>query len=111
MGEKKTYFPKKTFDDDLAGLAALIKEKGWQFSGVDVGQLGKDAEDQRSARGAFDAQEALYLGAKEKFGVEQEARYERFMAALSAARGAFKNDRAVTAELEKFKRSSQRAKK
>lgn len=111
MAETKTYFPAKTFDDDLDGLVGLYMGKKWQFSGVDLVQLEKDAGEQRAARKEFDSLEAQYLGAREKFGIGQEARHERFSAALNAARGAFKNDRAVLAELEPFKRSSKRAKK
>ena len=43
-----------------------------------------------------------------QFGSAQEARYPRFAAALNAARGAFRNDKAVSAQLAKFKRSTSR---
>ena len=45
------------------------------------------------------------------FGSAQEARYQRFSAALNAARGAFRNDKVVTAQLAKFKRLAARSAK
>ncbi|MCC6521559.1 MAG: hypothetical protein IT373_02760 [Polyangiaceae bacterium] len=111
MAPKKTYYPPKTFDDDLANLAALFQQKGWAFSGVDTAQLGTDAAGQRTERSAHDALEIQWNKLHEAFGIAQAQRYERFAAALNAARGAFRNDKSAQAELAKFKRSVRKAKK
>jgi len=58
---KKTYYPAKTFDDDLTALANLFQEKKWTFSGVDVSQLQGDAAAQRSERSEHDAVESRYF--------------------------------------------------
>ena len=111
MAKKRTYFPPKTFDDDLAGLVDLFKEKKWTFSGVDGKAIEKDAVAQRDERGKHDAMESQYVKMHEEFGMAQDSRYQRFAAALNAARGAFRNDKAVVKELDRFKRSVRKAKK
>jgi hypothetical protein len=100
----KTYFPSKVFDDHMEGLSKMCKEKGWSFSGTDVKQLEKDVLAQRVDRAAFDKLERQFLAARQTFGITQQGRYERFAAVLRAARGAFKRDRSVMAELARFKR-------
>ena len=109
--EKKTFYPPKTFDDDLDAFVKLFFAKGWSFSGVDGAVLKDDPDKQRAERAAHDALEGEYLNLHEAFGVAQEARYQRFQAALNAARGAFKKDKAIMAELDRFKRSMRRVKK
>lgn len=111
MASKKTYYPKKTFDDDLAAFVALYVKKGWSFSNVDAATLQTDATAQREEREAHDALESEYNALHEDFGINQEARYQRFADALNAARGAFRRDKAVMAELDKFKRSVRKTKK
>ena len=111
MTIKKTYYPAKTFDDDIDAFSKLFKDKGWTFSNIDPKQLAKDAVDQRAERATHDALESKYTHMHETFGVDQEQRHERFRAALTAARGAFANDKGVMAELDRFKRSVVRAKK
>lgn len=108
MAKKKTYYPSKTFDDDLDALAKLYETKKWSFTNVDHKKLKKDAVDQRDERAKHDALESQYTHAHENFGLAQEARYNDFKAALDAARGAFRNDKAVTKELDRFKRSLRR---
>lgn len=71
---------------------------------------GKDAADQRTERATHDALESKYTHAHETFGVAQEQRHVRFSAALKAARGAFNKDKAVMAELDRFKKSVTRSK-
>ncbi len=99
---KKTYYPQKTFDDALVGLVELYTKNNWAL--VDVTQLAKDAEEQRAQRSKCDALQAQYLSEHEAFGVAQEQRHQRFAAALNAARGAFRNDKAAMAALAPFKR-------
>jgi hypothetical protein len=111
MANKKTYYPAKTFDDDIDAFSKLFKDKGWSFSNIDPKQLVKDAVEQRTERATHDALESQFTNVHETFGVDQEQRHVRFRAALKAARGAFANDKAVMAELDRFKRSVVRAKK
>ena len=100
----RTYFPSKSFDDDLVALVDLYEKGRWVFSGVDLDQLRSDARLQREERLAHDAAEAAWLKQKREFEVSTEARYQRYSAALDAPRGAFKHDKGVTAQLEKFRR-------
>ncbi|MBI5481473.1 MAG: hypothetical protein HY906_21625 [Deltaproteobacteria bacterium] len=111
MAPKRTYYPPKTFDDDLAAFAALAKSKGWTFSGVDFGRIEADGPAQRQERSDHDALEGQYNRMHEAFGLAQEERYQRFAAALNAARGAFRNDKKTRAELDRFKRSVRRTRK
>jgi len=104
----RTYYPSRSFDDDLVALVELYKTNGWAFSGVDLGQLEKDSSAQREERKAHDATEAEWLREQKEFGMATEARHQRFSAALGAARGAFRNDQGITAQLEKFRRSGAR---
>jgi hypothetical protein len=106
---RKTYYPAKTFDDDLERLANLFREKNWSFSNIDNAQLLKDALEQRNERLAHDRLESQYFAAHETLGLNQEARHERFSAALNAARGAFRNDKSAIAELDAVKRSVRKA--
>lgn len=106
--KSRTYFPSKSFDDDLVALLDLIEKNGWSFSGVDLEQLRKDARLQRDERLAHDAAEAEWLKIRKEFLVNTEARYQRYSAALDAARGAFKHDKGVMAQLEKFRRTRTR---
>ncbi len=101
----KTYYPQKTFDDDLSGLVDLYTKSGWSFSNVDLNALTTDSANQRAERLAHDALQAEYEKAHADFGEAQEQRHQRFAAALNAARGAFRNDKGVMAQLDKFKRS------
>jgi hypothetical protein len=86
----------------------LIQAKGWEFPGLDLDQLVADVEAQRAQRVEHDALESQYLAQHETFGLEQEARYRRFLRALYAMRGAFCSDKAVMAELDRFKRNAGR---
>ena len=101
----RTYFPSKSFDDDLVALVDLYEKGRWVFSGVDLDQLRTDARLQREERLAHDAAEAAWLKLKREFEVSTESRYQRYSAALDAPRGAFKHDKGVTAQLEKFRRA------
>ncbi len=107
----RTYYPPRTFDDDLVALVALYKSSNWSFSNIDLAQLATDAAAQRTERAAYDAAQAAFEAQHTKFGSDQEARYGRFAAALNAARGAFRNDKTVSAQLSKFKRSATRKSK
>ncbi len=111
MASRRTYFPQRTFDDDLDAFVQLAISSEWVFTGVDFEQLRQDALDQRSERANFDAVELGYNRVREEFGVAQEARYQRFATALNAARGAFRNDKATSAQLDRFRRSSKRSSK
>jgi hypothetical protein len=106
----KTYYPAKTFDDDLVALVDLFAKNKWSFSGVDLSQLKSDTGDQRAERKEHDAAEIAWNETHHTFGVAQAARAARFSSALNAARGAFKNDARVRKQLERFKRSVKRGK-
>ena len=108
---KKTTYPPKTFDDILDALVRLFLAKGWLFTGVDIDQLTVDVEAQRAERAAHETLQSQYVALHETFGVNQEARYQRFLAALGAARAVFRSDKAVMAELERFKRPTGRTRK
>jgi hypothetical protein len=105
---KRTYFPQKTFDDDLSAFVQLVQSAGWTFSGVDVAQLAQDAVEQREERARHDAAQIEYERLHETFALAQEERHRRFTDALSAARGAFRRDKAVLAQLDRFRRSTRR---
>ena len=111
MIPKKTYYPSKSFDDTLDALVRLFLAKGWEFTGVAMEQLTADVEAQRAERAEHETLQGQYVALHETFGVNQEARYERFLAALNAARAVFRNDKAVMAELERFKRHAGRKRK
>jgi len=104
----RTYYPPKTFDDDLVALVDVYTSRGWSFTNIDVTKLTQDSKDQRSERQSYDAASAAFEATHAQFGSAQEARYQRFAAALNAARGAFRNDKTVTALLAKFTRSATR---
>jgi hypothetical protein len=106
MKIKRTCYPPKIFDDTLEGLVRLIKAKGWVFPGLDIDLFEADVEAQRAQRAEHDALQSQYLALHETFGLEQEARYRRFLKLLYAARGVFCSDKAVMAELERFKRNA-----
>ena len=111
MKMKRTCYPPKIFDDTLCALVRLIEAKGWTFPGIDLDQLEADVAAQRAQRVEHDALRSQYLALHETFGLAQEARYQLFLKALYAIRGAFCSDKAVMAELERFKRSTGRARK
>ena len=101
---RRTYHPSKTFDDNLEAFAQLAKTENWSFSGIETAAIAQDAIDQRNERTAHDAAEGQFDKLHEAFGLAQQARHARFSAALNAARGAFRNDKAVIAQLEHFRR-------
>jgi hypothetical protein len=109
--KRRTFYPSKSFEDMLFALVALLLAKGWSFPGATTEQLAADAEAQLAERTAHEALMGQFLAQRETFGLNQEARYERFMAAINAARGAFRNDKAVMAELDRFKRPHGRPRK
>ncbi len=108
---KRTYYPSRTFDDDLDAFAQLAKAENWNFPGVDAATIAQDSIDQRSERARLDAAESQFYRLHETFGLAQQARHERFSAALNAARGAFRNNKAVVAQLDRFRRSGGRRSK
>ncbi len=107
------YFAKQPrgFANQPRGFAKLFVDKGWSFSNVDGEKLKEDAQSQRTERVEHDQLEGKYFAEQERFGIAQEGRYQRFADALNAARGAFRSDKVVLAELERFKRSVTKPKK
>jgi hypothetical protein len=111
MTIRKTYYPSKTFDDELDALARLFQSKGWQFADGVIEQLALDALAQREERAAHDTVRSQYVAAHEAFGLAQLERHKRFMALLNAARGMFREDKVVMAELDRFGRQVGRPRK
>lgn len=101
---KRTFYPPRTFEQDLQTFVQLASEQGWHFSGVDLDQLARDAVEQARERAAFDEAEAQFLATRERFALGQDSRYRRFAAALNAARAAFLGNEPVAQQLERFKR-------
>ena len=104
MTLRKTYYPSRIFDDDQESFARMVQDKGWEFPRAAIERLIADVDAQRRERAELDAQYGRYVALRETFGLAQSARYQRFMALLNAARGMFREDKAVTAELERFAR-------
>ena len=108
MPVKKTFYPSKTFDDDLAAFVDMCATNGWQFPGISLKSLQAAVKAQRSERLSHDAQELSYYQAHENFGLAQAQRHALFSSALHAARGLFRNDKAVLAQLDRFTRNTGR---
>jgi hypothetical protein len=107
----RIFHPTKSFEDMLFALVALLLAKGWSFAGVSIDQLAADAEAQLAERTAQETLMGQFRAQREAFSLNQAERYERFMAAINAARGAFGNDPVVMAELDRFKRPPGRPRK
>jgi hypothetical protein len=106
---KRTFYPPKSFDDDLEAFVRLARTEGWYFSGVDLEQLAQDVVEQSTERSEHDAAEARFRALHEAFGQAQNARYRRFTAALNAARAAFQCDPAIASKLDRFRRDQHRS--
>ena len=111
MTIRKTYYPPREFDDKLAALAALLAAEGWELPGISAAQLAEEAAAQRSERGEHDARRREFLALHAEFGLAQRARYQKFIAALAALRGVFRDDKVVLAKLKEFTREGGRPKK
>ena len=104
MPVKKTYYPSKTFDDDFDAFVQMCVTNQWEFPGISLKSLQAAIKAQRTERSSHDALELSYFQDHENFGVAQAQRHALFSAALHAARGLFRNDIAVLAQLARFKR-------
>jgi hypothetical protein len=103
MAPRKTYYPSKTFDDDFAAFVAMAVTHNWVFPGLTTASLKAQVKAQRADRAKHDALELQYLKEHERFGVAQAERYALFSAALNAARGSFRDNKEVLAQLARFK--------
>lgn len=106
MPVKKTYYPCKTFDDDFDAFVQMCVTNKWEFPGILLKSLQSAVRDQRAERSSHDAMELAYFHEHENFGVAQDKRYALFGAALHAARGLFRNNKAVLAQLSRFTRAN-----
>jgi len=106
MDPKKTYYPSKQFEKELADLSNLAQDKGWDFPGDAVAQLVADADAQHAERAALEASRIALVAQHETFGLKQLARYKRFLSLLKAARAMFRDDKVVLAELDRFNRAN-----
>jgi hypothetical protein len=111
MTIRRTFYPPKEFDDKLDALAALLESEGWELPGISAAQLAEEAAAQRSERSEHDARRREFLALHEEFGLAQRARYQKFIAALVALRGVFRDDKVVLAKLKEFTREGGRPKK
>ena len=107
--DKRTYYPSKTFDDDLEAFVKLARSEGWHFSGIDLEQIARDAVEQRVERGEYVAADARFNEMHEQFGLAQEVRYQRFAAALNAARAAFRGNETIMTQLNASRPLARRA--
>ncbi len=98
------YYPSRNFDDTLDAFVRLVASSNWSFPGVDLAQLEADVREQREERAALAAVRAETARKEADFAQRQHARFNRFAAVLNAARGAFRQDPAVLAQLDQFKR-------
>lgn len=103
MAPRKTYYPSKTFDDDFAAFVEMVVSHDWVFPGLTADSLKAQVRAQRAERAKHDALELSYLKEHERFGVAQAERYALFSAALHAARGVFRNNKEILAQLGRFK--------
>lgn len=101
-----TYYPSRKFDDNFVAFVQMAQKAGWTFPNVDMNQLAEDAVKQREERAQLDLVKAETAKSEAEFATRQLERFQRFSAVLHAARGAFRNDTAVTAKLDLFKRRS-----
>lgn len=106
MPVKKTYYPSKTFDDDFGAFVQMCVTNNWEFPGISLKALQAAVKAQRAERASHDALELSYFQEHENFGVAQAQRHALFGAALHAARGLFRNDIAVLAQLSRFTRTN-----
>ena len=102
---KKTYYPAKTFDDDLEGLVGLCADNGWSVPKIDQNDLAVSVAKQRTDRVEHDKLELQYLKVHQQFGIDQEKRHQTYNALLWGLLGAFRCDKATLAQLRRFKRS------
>lgn len=98
------YYPSRNFDDSLDAFVRLVDSSKWSFPGVDLATLQKDVADQREERAQLAGAKAALALQETTFARNQHARYNRFSAVLNAARGVFRNDAAIIAQLDQFKR-------
>ncbi len=102
MTTRKPYYPSKTFDEDLGAFVDMCTVNKWEFPGIPLKSLQDAIAAQRAERASHDALELQYRKQHESFGVAQAQRYALFACALHAARGLFRNNRAVLAQLARF---------
>jgi hypothetical protein len=107
MAKNTVYYPSRTFDDSLAAFVDLMTANGWSFPNASAEELRADLEAQRGERSSLDLAKANWSKLEAEFLLNQQERFKRFSSVLHAARGAFRDDPAVMAQLEQFKRKSQ----
>jgi len=104
--DARTYYPSREFEKQLGDLAKLVQDKDWEFPGDAIAQLIADAEAQRVERIEHEAARTVFIEKHETFGLAQLARYKRFVSLLRAMRAMFRDDKVVTAELDRFNRAN-----
>lgn len=102
MTLKRTYFPQRNFDDTFSAFVDMCVQNKWEFPGIPLKQLQESVKAQRLERSTHDALQLQYRKLHESFGVAQAQRYALFASALHAARGLFRDNKPVTAQLTRF---------
>ena len=104
---KTVYYPSRRFDDTLAAFADMVADAGWTLTNGSAEELKADAQAQRDERARLELAQAEVSRLEAEFAHSQQERFKRFSAMLHAVRGAFRNDPAIRAQLDQFKRKSQ----
>ena len=102
MTLKKTYFPQRNFDDTFSAFVDMCAQNKWEFPGIPLKRLQESVRAQRLERSTHDALQLQYRKLHESFGVAQAQRYALFASALHAARGLFRDNKPVMAQLTRF---------
>jgi hypothetical protein len=99
---KRTFFPQRNFDDTFAAFVDMCVHNKWEFPGIPLKMLQDSVKAQRQERSAHDAMQLQYRKLHESFGISQAQRYALFASALHAARGLFRGNKPVMAQLARF---------
>ena len=111
MNLRKIYYPQRNFDDTFAAFVDMCALYKWEFPGIPLKALQEALKLQRSERAAYEALQLQYRKVRCAFAQSQAERHALFCAALQAARGSFRNNHAVRAQLDLFKAATQSRRK
>lgn len=107
MSTRKIYYPQRNFDDTFAAFVDMCTLHKWEFPGIQLKALQDAVKLQRSERAAYEALTLQYRKVRYAFAQSQAERHALFCAALHAARGSFRNNHPVRAQLDRFRAVAQ----
>jgi hypothetical protein len=107
MSNRKIYYPQRNFDDTFAAFVDMCTLHTWEFPGIQLTSLQDAVKQQRSERAAYEALALQYRKVRMAFAQSQAERHALFCAALHAARGSFRNNHPVRAQLDRFRAVAQ----